>query len=234
MVLHPVLYFVHIGMGTVALLAGAMALFTRRGSRVHRASGNAFFGSMLAMSATGAYGAIYVPEMLTVVVGVLTFYLVATAWITVRRKPGETGLFEYVAPLVALTAAAGGFYFGAEAAASETGLKDGFPAGAYFFFGSVALIAAIGDVRMLARGGVKGARRIVRHLWRMGFAMFVATGSLFLGQPQVFPEAVRKTEILILPVLVVTAVALIRLAQMLFEARPRTFERRRERRLGAQ
>jgi len=37
------------------------------------------------------------------------------------------------------------------------------------------------DVRMLARGGVLGARRIARHLWRMCFGLFIAAGSFFLG-----------------------------------------------------
>ena len=50
-----------------------------------------------------------------------------------------------------------------------------------FFMGSVCLLAAAGDVRMLVRGGVFGARRIARHLWRMCFGLFIAAGSFFLG-----------------------------------------------------
>jgi hypothetical protein len=34
---------------------------------------------------------------------------------------------------------------------------------------------------MLIRGGVFGAKRIARHLWRMCFGMFIAAGSFFLG-----------------------------------------------------
>jgi hypothetical protein len=36
-----------------------------------------------------------------------------------------------------------------------------------FFMGSVMLVAAAGDVRMLVCGGVLGAKRIARHLWRI-------------------------------------------------------------------
>jgi hypothetical protein len=43
------------------------------------------------------------------------------------------------------------------------------------------LLAASGDVRMLVGGGVFGARRIARHLWRMCFGLFIAAGSFFLG-----------------------------------------------------
>jgi hypothetical protein len=49
------------------------------------------------------------------------------------------------------------------------------------FMGSVCLLAAAGDVRMLVRGGVLGAKRIARHLWRMCFGLFIAAGSFFLG-----------------------------------------------------
>ena len=60
---------------------------------------------------------------------------------------------------------------------SQTGSKEGFPAAAYFIFGSVALLSAVGDIRMLLRGGVFGAHRIPRHLWRMCFALFIAAVS---------------------------------------------------------
>jgi len=50
-----------------------------------------------------------------------------------------------------------------------------------FFLGSVCLLAAAGDVRMLVRGGVFGAKRIARHLWRMCFGLFIAAGSFFFG-----------------------------------------------------
>ena len=50
-----------------------------------------------------------------------------------------------------------------------------------FFLGSVMLLAAAGDIRMLVRGGVRGAKRIARHLWRMCFGLFIAAGSFFMG-----------------------------------------------------
>jgi hypothetical protein len=46
---------------------------------------------------------------------------------------------------------------------------------------SVMLLAAAGDLRMLLRGGVLGAKRIARHLWRMCFGLFIAAGSFFMG-----------------------------------------------------
>jgi amino acid permease len=153
---------------------------------------------MLGMSAAGAYLAFMKSQMNNVFGGILAFYLVATAWATARRRDGQTGIFDWVALLVILAAGAGIVTYGVEAASSQTGSKDGIPAGMYFFLGSVALVSAAGDVRMLVRGGVFGAQRIARHLWRMCFALFIAAGSLFLGQQQVFPAALRKTNVLFL------------------------------------
>lgn len=47
--------------------------------------------------------------------------------------------------------------------------------------GSICLLAAVGDVRMLTRGGIFGVKRIARHLWRICFGLFIAAGSFFMG-----------------------------------------------------
>jgi hypothetical protein len=57
--------------------------------------------------------------------------------------------------------------------------------------GAVGLLAAIGDVRMIRRGALRGAPRLARHLWRMCWSLWVATGSFFLGQAKVIPKQFR-------------------------------------------
>src|SRR6202142_2540289 len=64
---------------------------------------------------------------------------------------------------------------------SGEGSQNGVPVGMTFFMGSVMLLAGTGDVRMLVGGGVYGAKRIARHLWRMCFGLFIAAGSFFMG-----------------------------------------------------
>jgi hypothetical protein len=59
---------------------------------------------------------------------------------------------------------------GLQAAYAPEGSKHDDPTAPYFVFGSVALLSASGDVRMLVRGGIFGTKRIVRHLWRVSFA----------------------------------------------------------------
>ena len=54
---------------------------------------------------------------------------------------------------------------------------------------------------MLLHGGIYGAKRVVRHLWRMCFGLFIATGSFFLGQQQVFPKWLRGSPALFVPAL---------------------------------
>jgi hypothetical protein len=192
------LLIVHICAGILGLLSGAAAMSFRKGSRLHAAAGNVFFISTLCMSSIGAYMAFMKSQTNNVFGGVLTFYLVATAWVTARRRGRETGIFDWIALLFILAVGAGTLTYGVEAVSSPTGSTDGLPAGIYFFLGSVALLSAAGDIRMIARGGVSGSQRIARHLWRMSFALFVASGSIFLARPQLFPAILRTTHLLLL------------------------------------
>jgi hypothetical protein len=161
----------------MGLLSGTAAMSFRKGSRRHRVTGSVFVVSMLSLSASGAYLGFVKHQVLNGLMGVLTFYLVTTAWWTARRRDGEVGVFDLGALIVPLAVGAGLASYGLEAANSQTGSRDGFPAQAYFVFGSVALLFAAGDVRMLVRGGASGPQRIARHLWRMCFALFISTGS---------------------------------------------------------
>ena len=159
----------------------------RKGSRPHRVVGNVFFISMLSMAAAGASMAFMKSQMNNVFGGILTFYLVATAWVTARRREREIGIFDWGTLMVALAMGAGIISYVFKAANTPTGTKGGVPTVMYFFLGSVALIAAAGDLRMIRRGTLSGASRIARHLWRMCFGLFIATVSIFIARPHLFP-----------------------------------------------
>ncbi len=207
----------HISMGAISLLSGAAALSFRKGERLHRGFGNVFFGAMLGMSASGAFLALMKSERINIVVGILTFYLVATAWATVKRKEGEIGLLEYVACPIAFAIGIWVIILGFEVMNSKLGYIDGemIPFGAYFFFGSMAILASLLDVKMFIRKGLFGKHRVARHLWRMCFAMLIATASFFLGQPQVFPESIQDSIVLAAPVLLVLILLLFWLIRVL-------------------
>jgi hypothetical protein len=187
----------HIVAGTLGMLSGFVAVFLRKGSRQHGLAGSVFVIAMLCLSSSGVFLAIMKHQPGNILGGALTFYLVATAWITARRRDGEPGIFDWGAFLFVLGLAVVEITLGSEAAMSPTGMKYDYPPGPYFFLGSVAVLAAAGDVRMLMRRGISGSHRIARHLWRMCFALFIAAGSIFLARQQLFPELLRRTGVLL-------------------------------------
>lgn len=185
----------HITAGTLGMLSGFVTVFLRKGSRRHSIAGDVFVISMLTMAVCGVYLAIMKSQPGNVLGGTLTIYLVATAWMTARRRDTdeETGLLDWGALILVSAVAAAELTFGIEAATSPSGLKYAYPPGPYFMLGSVASIAAIGDLRMLARHGISGSQRLARHLWRMCFALFIAAASIFLARQQIFPALMRTT-----------------------------------------
>jgi uncharacterized membrane protein len=220
------LLILHILGGVIAVLSGAVALIVRKGSRLHRRSGDVFVISMLCMSASGAYAAVTKSQPGNVVAGVFTFYLVSTAWVTVARKRKETERLALALLLLGLAAGIGALVLGR--IASHGGLKGGGPVAMYFVFGTIALLATAGDARVLIRGGIAGAQRMVRHVWRMCLALLIATGSFFLGtagdpvlrktglRARLFTHAVRETHLPELPVLLVVLAMIFWLCRIWF------------------
>jgi hypothetical protein len=209
------LLILHASAGAIGILSGAAALSVRKGERLHRAFGTVFFVFMLIVSVLAVCLAVFVPPIFagaappsaSISVAILTIYLVATAWMTVRRKDRSIGQFEKAAFLIAVGVAAALLIFGLHAASVPTaGIADYVP---YFVFASFAAFAAAMDLKMILRGGVSGAQRIARHLWRMSFALFFATAFFFLGQQQVLPRFMQGSPILIV-------LALVPLAMMIF------------------
>jgi hypothetical protein len=199
----------HISMGLTGLASGAASMALRKGSPSHRNAGNVFFVSMLLMSSSGALiAAVFKPSMGNVMGGLLTFYLVLTAWLTVWRPARSTGRLDVAAALLGLATGTAGMIWGVNALTSPTHRFSGYPPALYFIFGGVALLATVFDVRAIARGGLAGAARTTRHLLRMCGGMFMATTSFFIGQARHFPAPVRESGVLKVPVILVIAVLL--------------------------
>ena len=163
------------------MLSGAAAMSFRKGSSRHVLAGKVFVISMLTMAAAAVYLAIVRHQPSNISGGFLTFYLIGTAWLTARRRDGETSGLDWVALLIPLATGILGWMNGLDALRNPTGSKYGVPAGMHLFMGSVCLLAATGDVRMLVRGGFLEQSAFARHLWRMCFGLFIAAGSFLLG-----------------------------------------------------
>jgi hypothetical protein len=171
----------HMCSGTLGLLSGTAAMSFRKGSPRHVLAGRVFVASMLTMAVLAVYLAIVRHQPNNIGGGIITFYLIGTAWLTARRRDGETGRFDWLVLLIPLVLGTFTWINGVKVVRSGASSQDGVPVGMSFFMGSVMLLAAAGDVRMLLRGGVRGAKRIARHLWRMCFGLFIAAGSFFMG-----------------------------------------------------
>jgi hypothetical protein len=179
-------YVVHVGAGMTGLTAGTIALIARKGGYVHRRAGSVFVAAMVIMAILAGYLAVAVPDQLVnLFVAAFTLYLLTTAWMTVRRKPGSAGLFESIALIIGLCLCAP---FAILSIQLATGMTPTFKSAvpfkgpvlmAVYTATAVLALAAIGDARVVFGGGISGAPRIARHLWRMCLGLTMATGSAF-------------------------------------------------------
>jgi uncharacterized membrane protein len=221
------LLFLHIAGGAVGLVSGAVALMVRKGGRAHRIAGLTFVVSMTCMAAIGAAVSPFlpIPQRANVAAGLLTLYLLASAWLAVRRRDIVPGWPDAAGLTVALTVVGAGALWTVQANQSPTGTLDGSPPQAFYIFMALGGLGAIGDVRLFVTGGLSGRPRLGRHLWRMSAALFIASGSFFLGQQRVMPIWMRGSVWLFVPALAPLAVMVywlvrIRLAKSTVPPRP--------------
>jgi len=208
----------HISGAIVGLASGTVALIAPKGRRLHQVAGTTFFLSMLTMSAVAAVTAPLIPDRISTMMGLLVFYLTATAWVTVQRAPGRLGRFEVGACLAGAGIVLGDLTVGAIGSAMPGGVIDGEPAMIGYVFGAIAAIAVASDLSMIRQGGLAGPKRIARHLWRMCAALAIAWGS-FAGQPKAQPEALRGSPWLITPALLVVAAMIFWLVRVQWKGR---------------
>jgi hypothetical protein len=188
----------HIAGGSFAIVSGATALAFRKGSRAHALAGNVFFISIIVMGSIGGVVAPFLvdahgnPKLFDSTAGLFTCYLAATGWMTMKRKAGTIGRFEVAAFLFAASLSAWIVLLGTRATGDATG---------YYGIGSIIALAAALDLKVLLKGGVSGTPRLARHLWRMSTALFVASGSFFLGQQRQMPEYMQGSPWLAVPAL---------------------------------
>ncbi len=194
---------VHLAFGLASIGAGAIALLVAKGGRLHKQSGMVFTLGMIGLGLSAAGIGMYEKVPSQVFAGLLAAYLVFSGMTTVKPLPGIGRRADVVLMLLAFGYAVMSLYTGVNEWLDPTIQVIGRPRIVPpLVIGTVILFAALGDFRAIRAGGLTGSRRLARHLWRMCFALFVATGSFFLGQMTFVPEPVR-----ILPLLLVLAFA---------------------------
>ena len=188
------LVFVHVTGGAFALVSGGLAMLARKGEAVHRLAGNVFFVAMLTMTISAFVVAIIRDQPINITASTVTFYMILTSWVAATRRDGEIGRFETFALVGGLCALASAAVFA---------VTDKAAAPVHYVFGTIMAIAVLSDVHVVWRKGLSGAQRIARHLWRMSFAMLVATGAYFAGQPEFVPAILRETSLNFVPIVLV-------------------------------
>lgn len=207
---------IHICAGALAILGGAIALIASKGGNLHRRSGLLFVCAMILMTFSAVYLGIARDQRFNAMQAALAFYLVSTALMTVRRNGQRFHWFEPAAAVFAVAVAGYDIALGTEAMQRPRHSMDGVPALMIYIFAGLALMAAAGDVMVTFARTVHHRRRIARHLWRMCFALWIATASFFLGQAKVIPEPLRIMPLLAVPVVLVMAMMVYWLVRVLY------------------
>ena len=202
---------IHIAAGAAALILGGVALWAKKGGPVHRRSGLLFVAAMVVMGVTASVlGLRKGPTDPNVFAALLTAYFAGTGFTAVRPVSAWTRGINWAALIVAATLALGMFAGGIERF-NTPGLS---PGGVPFrtigvmsiFVAAVLSVAAVGDIRVLRSGVPRGAPRLIRHLWRMCFALFIAAGSFFSIRDRVasvLPEPFPSVPMRVLPFVVI-------------------------------
>ena len=191
----------------------------RKGGLHHKTVGSIFAGSMLVMTAAGAALAIAKPDRITAVMGVFTFYLVLTSWVTARAK-GVAGRFEGCAFVAGCVITAMYLSLGIAATRLPHGRIDNLPGTIAFVFGGIAVLASALDLNFILRRRLTYRQRTARHLWRMCVALFIAAMSFFIGQQKVMPVSMRGAPLLYLPPFAVLGAMAFWIARTRFAGQP--------------
>ena len=195
---------IHVAAGGLAIILGAVALLVKKGGTIHRRAGLLFVGAMLVMGTSASILAFRKsPADPNVLGGFMVAYFVVTALTTVRPVSPWTRRVNVAMLAIPFGLAFVDMVTGVMAFNTPHGFLNGVPFAMYFFLGTVMILAAVGDVRILRFGMPRGGPRLARHLWRMCFALFIAAGSFFSIRARVakiLPEPFTTAPMRVLPI----------------------------------
>jgi uncharacterized membrane protein len=197
---------IHVLAGALGLVTGYTALAVAKGAPLHRRAGMVFVYVMVTMSMTGLLVSASrgIAPAINIPTALLTFYFVITGMTTLRQAQGGPERSRgasvsspagwsrrlQVAGMVFAVALGVGCLVLAVSSIGRGGAAAGM-AYPLVMFGAVALAAGNGDRRLIRDGALKGAPRLMRHVWRMCFALFVSSIAFYLG-PDRLPEALQS------------------------------------------
>ncbi|GEA12175.1 hypothetical protein [Alteromonas sp. KUL49] len=203
------LVYLHILAGTIAILSGFCAPFTKKGQRAHRLLGLTFMASILMLGLSGAIVAHVKDIPLSFMNGLLISYFIVTSYSTIKQPAQRVHFVDKLMVIFALLLTTGFVYYAHKAANTESGELAGFGSEAFIAFGTVAFVCTLLDFRFIYKKGLAGKQRVLRHLWRMFFPLLMSTAAFFLGQANRLPEALQQIEVLLIPVVFVVVIMMV-------------------------
>jgi uncharacterized membrane protein len=210
------LLWIHIVGGGAALLTGFVALSCAKGFRRHRVLGRAFVHAMLTMGVSGAVIAALTGVDTSVVVGTLATYLVVTGLVALAKPAPHDRTIGVISAAIAFALALAFVSLGRQALANPDSAIEGLPAPMAFVFAAMMAVAGMSDLRVWTSAPPRRRQALVRHLWRMCVALFIAAASFFLGQADILPRSLRHPALLAIPVLA----PLVVMAMWMWRTRP--------------
>ena len=183
----------HVGGGAVAIVAGAVALASKKGRANHKQAGKLFVAGMLIMALPGGVLAALASKPFDVLSSMLACYWVVSGWHAFKSGSRGRDRLLMSGGILCLVG-----YLGVEAFAIATGIRaTDAPPGAGYVFATLLALSIYGDYRAFNQQYTR-AQVLVRHLWRMTAALFLATASFFGARPHLFPEWMQSSGVLLL------------------------------------
>jgi hypothetical protein len=185
-----VLLYLHIVGGAIGIVSGVFASLTVKGSMSHRIAGKVFFLGMLICYSIGAIISPFLDSQQSTnfVAAILALYLLISGVNAARRRNFTAQTSEKVGLFVSVAITLLGVVFMYLASQGPDGSLDGSPPQAYILFVVAGGLAVLGELLALYKKRLSNTARVARHLWRMCMSFFIASGSLFFGQAQFFPD----------------------------------------------
>lgn len=193
----------HFWIGCVAIAAGFTAFAARKGKTAHPCTGAVFVAAMALLTASGLWLSLAREILFTVFLSAIAFHAVASGWAAAAMEKKIGRVWTKTSPIFSGAIVLGASYGGMRAAAAPGGMLNDLPPAAFFTVAGVGFFILTCDIIFALARNPSEQRRLTRHLWRMGFSFFLATGIFFFGNNHVLPETLRKPALLSAPVIAV-------------------------------
>ena len=189
------LLFLHISAGFMALAGAVLALYGKKGGKLHIASGRLYFWSMLVLFLTAIPMSVINSNVFLFLIAIFSFYLAFAGLQFGRNKSGNPGPLDWVAVLLMIASGPAMW-----ALASLYFVNDDSQYIVLILFGFLAVFLGYSDYKSHRDKLAVGKERIARHLKNMlGGTIAVITAALVVNAPP-GPEWIWW----ILPTLIIT------------------------------